>query len=239
MTSLEGLFPAEVSCVFSDDPPGNFLLLPDEVDSTLNMRPRRLAEFTHGRACARQALTKLGYPECPIPVGQNRAPTWPGGVVGSISHSRECAAAVVTHRNDFSGLGVDLEVSEPLDEPLLSMICRPEEIELLDNQAEKLYFAKIIFSAKEAVYKCIWPTILRFVDFHEIEIQLDTGARSFRARAHSEQLPADLIGNIRGRYADSSSLIVSAAYCQRSVETVRTAPSPTANAPSRERPVRR
>jgi 4'-phosphopantetheinyl transferase EntD len=212
MTPLENLLPAHIRCVFSDESPEGFKLLPAEAESTLNMRPKRLREFVHGRACARLALTQLGLPECAIPVGEHRAPAWPDGIVGSISHSGEYAAAAVAHKADYRGLGVDLEASESLDESLLQTICRPEEQEQLMNRNERFYLAKIIFSAKESVYKCIWPTVLHFVEFHEIEIQLDTEAKLFTARPHSERLPVELIQNIQGRYTETRELIISAAY---------------------------
>ncbi len=212
MTPLEDLFPAQIRCVFSNQPPENFNLLPAEANAAEKMWPKRLREFAHGRTCARLALARLGFPECVIPVGEHRAPIWPDAIVGSISHSGEHAAAVVARKSEFQGLGVDLEVNEPLNETLLQMVCRPEELDWLNRAKEKLILAKIIFSAKECVYKCIWPTVRHFVEFHEIEIRLDTRAGSFSALPHSTSLPADLVRNVCGRYTQTDELIISAAY---------------------------
>jgi 4'-phosphopantetheinyl transferase EntD len=212
MTSLSDLLPPGIHCVLSFDPPEDIQLLATEAESAGTMGTKRLREFSHGRDCAHQALGKLGYPQCPVPVDEHRAPVWPDTVVGSISHAGDAAAAVAAHKSEYRGLGIDLEPREPLEETLLKMICRPEELQLLDGRTNKLYFAKIIFSAKETVYKCVWPTIRRFVDFQEIEIQIDFEARSFHALAHSGQLPDDLINNIHGRYTESNALVISAAY---------------------------
>jgi 4'-phosphopantetheinyl transferase EntD len=212
MTPLEDLFPPQIRCVFSNQPPQSLDLPPAEADATRNMRAKRLREFVHGRTCARLALARLGVPECPIPVGEHRAPAWPDGIVGSISHSGNHAAAVVAYESECQGLGVDLEDNESLDESLVQMVCRPEEIDRLGRAEDKLIIAKIIFSAKECVYKCIWPTVLHFIEFQEIEIQLDTEARSFSALPHSARLPIDLIKNVRGRYVTTDELIISAAY---------------------------
>lgn len=212
MTLLEDLFPPQISCEFSDQPPQRLDLPPAEAAATRNMRAKRLREFVHGRTCAHRALARLGIPECPVPVDEHRAPAWPDGIVGSISHSGDNAAAVVAYRSECQGLGVDLEINESLEESLIQMVCRPNEIARLNRADDKLIQAKIIFSAKECVYKCIWPTLLHFVEFQEIEIQLDTEAGSFSALPHSARLPIDLVENVRGRYVTTDELIISAGY---------------------------
>ena len=212
MTLPEALFPPQTRSEFSSQPPQQIDLPPAEAKAAQSMSAKRLHEFAHGRTCARLALAKLGAAKCPIPVGDNRAPIWPDGFVGSISHAGEYATAVVALKAECRALGVDLEPREPLDEKLLPMICRPEEISQSRRSEEELIFAKILFSAKECVYKCVWPTILRFIEFHEIEIQLDTEAKSFRAVPHSTRHPIDLVREVRGRYMTTDDLIISAAY---------------------------
>lgn len=215
MISLENLFPPQVSCVFSDCPPDTVELLPDETGATRAMQAGRLREFAHGRGCAREALSRIGYSECPVPVGNDREPLWPEGVVGSISHSGDRAAAVVVQQADCRGIGVDLEINEPLDPSLLSMLCRPEELDRIAESPEAGARTKLIFSAKESVFKCIWPAVHRFVDFDEIEIRFDDAGRSYSVKPHSDKLPGDLIRQIRGRYAQTPSLIVTGAYIQQ------------------------
>jgi 4'-phosphopantetheinyl transferase EntD len=212
MTLLEDLFPPQISCEFSNQPPQRLDLPPAEADATRNMQAKRLREFVHGRTCARRALARLGIPECAIPVDEHRAPAWPDGIVGSISHSGDNAAAVVARKSECRGLGVDLEDNEPLEASLIQMVCRPEEAGRLARAEDRLILAKIIFSAKECVYKCIWPTLQHFVEFQEIEIQLDTETRCFNALPHSARLPIDLVENVRGRYVTTDELIISAAY---------------------------
>ena len=134
MTPLEDLFPAQIRCVFSNQPPENFNLLPEEANAGEKMWPKRLREFAHGRTCARLALARLGFPECAIPVGEHRAPTWPDAIVGSISHSGENAAAVVARKSEFQGLGVDLEVNEPLDLMVNGTLIARGEMVVVDGQ---------------------------------------------------------------------------------------------------------
>jgi len=212
MIVLEGLFPDHVRCVISADYPEQFELLPAERESTAPMSPRRRRDFVHGRSCARLALAGLGFPGCPVPVGDNRAPTWPDGVVGSISHCGTTAAAAVAHREETGGVGLDLERNEALDAPLVSMICRSEESALLADSDIRLLLAKLIFSAKESVFKCVWPQVRRFVDFQEVEIRLDLEHNTFAAVAHAEDLSPDLFGRLRGRFGQAGELFVTAAY---------------------------
>lgn len=212
MTVLEGLFPEQVRCVISTDYPDAFALLAAERDSLQSMAPRRVREFTHGRSCARLALAGLGYRDCPVPAGADRAPVWPDGVVGSISHCDDTAAAAVAHREDMGGIGLDLERNEELDRQLLPMICRAAELERLGNSDVRFLLAKLIFSAKESVFKCIWPQVRRFVDFQEVEIELDLEKNTFTAAPCSDDLCPDLFRRLSGRFGQTRELFVTAVY---------------------------
>lgn len=209
---LEGLFPEQARCVISDSCPENFELLPAETRGTSPMVPRRRQEYRHGRCCARLALVGLGYPDCPVPLGADRAPLWPEGVVGSISHCGDTAAAAVAPRAEFGGIGLDIEKCEELDQPLLSMICRSEEIERLGPGDARLLVGKLIFSAKESVFKCIFPLVQRFVDFQEVEVRLDLEANTFVARPHADDLAPQLFRRLHGRVGQTRGLFVTAAY---------------------------
>ena len=211
MTVLEGLFPEQVRCVMSNDYPARFDLLPAELESVEAMSPKRHMEFLHGRSCARLALAGLGYPGCAVPLGADRAPVWPDGVVGSISHCGDTAAAAVAHRSDVGGIGLDLERNEELDQPLLAMICRDEEFERLGDGDVRLLMAKLLFSAKESVFKCVFPQVRRFIDFREVEIELDLDANTFRACPCTDDLDPDLFARLHGRFGQAGNLFVTAA----------------------------
>lgn len=212
ITVLEGLFPDHVRCVISADYPDGFSLLPAEAEYMARMSPKRRREFIHGRSCARVALAGLGYRDCPVPIGEDRAPTWPDGVVGSISHCCDTAAAAVAHREDTGGIGLDIERRDALDEPLLRMVCRPEECERIGATDVGPWLAKLIFSAKESVFKCVWPQLRHFVDFQEVEIRLDLERNAFLAVAHADRLPLDLFRRLRGRFGQAGELFLTAAY---------------------------
>lgn len=186
---------------------GNHLgLLGAEVPPAMNMAEKRRQEFVAGRAHARAALAMLGLPPKALSVGPNRAPVWPAGFVGSISHAGGLAAAVVAPARLFTGIGIDLEPATPVDGDLLEHICRPEELarirEILlpaiDQSPE--HAAKLVFSAKESVYKCVAPRLGIFLEFADVEIRLEPDGQTFSARGHGPARGHITSGTLRGRF---------------------------------------
>src|SRR6202165_5059978 len=70
---------------------------------------KRQREFLAGRWCAEQALQRLGAGSTHVAMAADRAPIWPDGVVGSITHTGNFAAAAVAWAADIAGLGIDSE----------------------------------------------------------------------------------------------------------------------------------
>lgn len=204
--ALRTLFPTDVALYLSGSLPSDARLHPEEQAITAGMVPKRLQEYLHGRDCARRALTELGVPAVAIGRSADRAPVWPAGVVGSIAHSGSVATAVVGHTTNFIGLGVDLEQTEPLRQELIAMICRPDEEVAADGNR-----AKLLFSIKEAVYKCLYPQLGRFIDFLDMRIELPAEGQY---TAHSECAHCDpaLTRRIHGRYDICDGLILTAAW---------------------------
>jgi hypothetical protein len=62
-----------------------------------NSVPKRQAEFVAGRICAREALTGWGHDNVVVGIGAHREPIWPQGLLGSITHCADYAAAVVCY----------------------------------------------------------------------------------------------------------------------------------------------
>ena len=74
---------------------------------------KRQTEFLAGRICAYEALrTTTGVPSI-VAVGEDRAPCWPSGVVGSITHGAGWAAVVAARSEQWRGLGLDVELLLP------------------------------------------------------------------------------------------------------------------------------
>jgi 4'-phosphopantetheinyl transferase EntD len=164
--------------------------------------PKRRREFALGRACARAALEKLGHGGAVIGRAANGAPLWPQGIIGSITHTRDYAAAVVGEARHHSGIGVDAErvggVTQDLWPRLFDDAERAHLMGL--DAADRLIAATLFFSAKEACYKA-WGGVGALA-FREIRVT--QGGDRFTAVRASEIL--------QGRYAVDGDLMLTAVW---------------------------
>jgi 4'-phosphopantetheinyl transferase EntD len=119
------------------------------------------------RLVARNLLKHLGYPECPIKRGSARAPTWPEGIRGSLAHDSDYAVAAICRAQDFRALGIDVEPAELLPPELVDLVATPRERAHLDADG---FGGRMLFVAKEAVYKAVYPLDRMFLDHHDVEI---------------------------------------------------------------------
>lgn len=202
--AMVGLLPDGIAVVVSNPCPTDARLEGPERDAARHMVAKRRREFTHGRHCARQALQQLGAPPSPIPKGPDRAPQWPSDIVGSISHTGTLAAAAVARRSAFAGVGLDIEASGTLTPDTLTLILTPEERDTLDPADGRL-----VFSIKEAIYKCIYPQVGRYVDFQEMQVTLDKTRDRFVARPRLEHPVRGLPDSMMGRYQRTADYVLS------------------------------
>lgn len=186
-----------------------------EEKAVANAVEARRREFAAGRACSREALADLGEPGGVLPRAEDGRPMWPEGVTGSIAHTRSHCVAVAARQAEVRAVGVDLEISETLEQPLWRRICTPREhawvLEHTSSERLRGILVTLLFSSKEAVYKCVYPEIRRFLDFDDVEIQLDpvTGRFSPRVRTKTAELP----GRVHGRAGCLNGVIVAGAWC--------------------------
>ena len=212
---LKPLFPDNVMSVFSESVPADVDRYPEEEQFTKRMVKRRLREFQHGRNCARLALSMLGQPPGPIGRGKHREPLWPEGFVGTISHAGPYAAAAVAAADLFLGIGLDMEYADPIEDRLIESICRTEEIDRANDNEGIGQHAKLLFSIKESIYKCLWPLIREFVDFTEIEVRLVADSERYKAIAHTAKCDAVPVNRLSGRYRRYGKLILTSAYISK------------------------
>lgn len=201
--SHDSLFPTGIMTDGAPISESQGTLYPAEIEIIQNSAALRRSQFTAGRTCAHRALLRLGVPESPILKGDHGEPLWPGDIVGSISHCHDYAVAAVGHRRDYMGIGLDIEPAEPLDKELHSQVCTPDEINSFDvlPQLNRHLLERIIFSAKETVYKCFFPLTGRFLDFGDISIMHGETPGEFRA-ALSGPIPSiqTQTSDLKGRY---------------------------------------
>ncbi len=147
---------------------------------------KRRREFATGRMCARAALTDLGFAPAPILQGERGAPKWPLGVVGSITHCDGYCAAAAGSAGELLTLGIDAEPDRPLPDGVLKLIALPEEIEhlreLVRARPDGPAWDRLLFCAKETVYKAWFPMTGRWLAFEQATIMIDPGSRTFSAR---------------------------------------------------------
>jgi 4'-phosphopantetheinyl transferase EntD len=202
LRALRGLVPEGAGLGWAD-PQGIHDLLPGE--DAQGMVPKRLRAFAAGRAAARRALAELGLAAEAIPKGPDRAPHWPIGIAGSISHSATQCLAVVIPAGLCRGIGLDLEEDSPLNETLWDTVLRPEERHGMTG-AE----AKLIFSAKEAAFKAQYPISRQLYGFDGMRIERD-GAL-FTA-IFAQAVPPFAVGDrIRGQMAHAAGHLVTLAH---------------------------
>ncbi len=159
-------------------------LTPAEREALGNAVDKRVREFTTARACARRALAALGAPADEVPAGPKGEPIWPAGVAGSITHCDGFRAAAVARTAEVVSVGIDAEPNAPLPPGLLPDVAGPDEIGHLRSLAAhdpSVAWDRLLFSAKESVYKTFFPLAGRWLGFEDAELEVDPGG-TFTAR---------------------------------------------------------
>ena len=175
---IETLLPDGAAVVEALSDPPEAVLFPEEEALLAQAVQKRRSEFTTVRHCARLALARLGIPAVPILPGDRGAPQWPEGIVGSMTHCAGYRAAVVARSADLVTVGVDAEPHDRLPPDVLDTVTLPQErVQLARLAAERpgVHWDRLLFSAKEAVYKSWYPLTRRWLDFDEAEITFDAG----------------------------------------------------------------
>ncbi len=163
------------------------LLYDDEARQIVGCAQRRVLDFTGGRLCARRSLLELGVEARSLQIGRDRQPCWPAGITGSITHTDGFCGAVLALRQQVHALGVDAEIVGSVSEDLWpEILVRSERVALQvlpDDQAQRV--AALMFSAKEAYFKCQYSITGEWLDFHAVEIGFATqgvGPQAFSIR---------------------------------------------------------
>jgi len=201
---LSALFPAgavAVEMTAHGDPAG---LLPAEVPAVARAVAGRVREFAAGRRCARRALAEFGVGDVAIAAAADRQPVWPPGMAGSITHTAGLCAAVVAPTRRLAALGLDCEVVGHVSADIWDTICVADEASWIDSlsAAGRPAAVALLFSAKEAFYKCQYPLAEEWLDFHDLRITpetwgTDSGAfrvSALRPLALSATNPAPWVG---------------------------------------------
>jgi 4'-phosphopantetheinyl transferase EntD len=181
-------------------------LYPEEARHVQKAVPKRVEEFAAGRLCARLLLHELGIHKFAIEVGAHRQPLWPAELVGSITHTTGFCAAVVAPKKCLRSVGIDTEIAGSVRTTLWRSICTPAETTWLGSlpESEQLAAATLIFSAKEAFYKCQFALTQQRLGFQDVSVGLpEWGEKrgAFRILANrSIELDRHAASPLQGQY---------------------------------------
>jgi enterobactin synthetase component D len=156
---------------------------------------KRKAEYLAGRYCAQQAIHRLA-PQLPpdIPITAAGLPSWPDRIVGSITHAGGFASAAVALRKDAVGIGIDCEslMTRNVALEISALVATPSELAttMAQTRLDQNDALTLLFSAKEAVFKCLYPLTGLFFTFLDIEVVVaGTAPCRFGARVPAAYLP--------------------------------------------------
>lgn len=218
---IEELLPDSVVTVEAhgeQDP--SAVLYPEEAVVVARAVEKRRREFAAVRACARRAMEKLGVPPQPLLPGDRGAPRWPEGLVGSMTHCDGYCAAALVRAADLASVGIDAEPDEPLPPGVLAAVSLPGEaqrVRRLTSEHPGIHWDRLLFSAKESVYKAWFPLTGKWLEFTEADIDLfpDSGGRPGGGFSATLLVPGPLVGGRRvevfeGRWTVERGLVATA-----------------------------
>ncbi len=200
-------------CVGVSLPDGPFELPgelhPEEAAFARTLPEARRAGWVGGRVALRVALDRVsggGFEVSgPLLATPRGAPLLPAGMVGSVSHKRSIAVALVAREpSPRATVGIDVEEIRPLRVDVASRVLTPEEQTALPADGAARDAAVLLaFSAKEAIYKALDPWVRRFVGFHEASVArapdgaltgrlaLDRGEGPFSVELHDARVAGE------------------------------------------------
>ena len=178
---IDGLVPTTVVTVTTGADLLETELFAEEERALGTAVAKRRREFVTGRACAHRALERLGLVPTPIACGAHGEPLWPAGVVGSITHCERYRACAVARAQDVRSLGIDAEPHAPIATDVLEAIASAQERRALAAHGSGVCWDRLLFSAKEAVFKAWYPLTRRGLAFDDVDVRIDRRGGTFRA----------------------------------------------------------
>jgi 4'-phosphopantetheinyl transferase EntD len=212
---IEQILPDRVIAVEAREDIEDVALFPAEQAALGQAVEKRRREFTTVRACARTAFARLGLPAAAVTSGARGEPRWPAGVVGSITHCDGYRACAIARAGDIATIGIDAEPNAALPDGLLADIARAEELPRLQElrrERPEVHWDRLLFSAKESVYKTWFPLAKRWLGFEDATVAIGLEQRSFSARL---LVPGPLLGDrmlteLSGRWMVRDGLVLTA-----------------------------
>jgi enterobactin synthetase component D / holo-[acyl-carrier protein] synthase len=216
---IEEILPAQAVAVDTRADRLDIELFAAERAALGNAVEKRRREFVTARACAREALGRLGLPPAPIVSGERGEPLWPPGVVGSITHCAGYRGCALTRAGEFLGLGIDAEPNGPLPAGVLAHVAVAQERTMLERLAAEepaVHWDRLLFCAKETIYKVWFPLARSWLGFEDALLTLDPGgdgcAGTFEGRllVPGPPLEGGSLATLSGRWLARDGLLLTA-----------------------------
>lgn len=180
---MKTLLPVDVHCAEQFGPPDREAGLPEERAAIAHAVAGRRGDYLSVRDCARISLVSLGLAPSTIGTGPRREPVWPPGVVGSLTHCAGYRAAAVARKTSVHSIGIDAEPHERLPDGVLETVGLPEEVlavAALERRDPRTHWSRLLFCAKEAVYKAWFPITGEWLGFEEASVSIETTGHDLR-----------------------------------------------------------
>lgn len=179
---------------------------------------KRKAEFVAGRYLARLALTALSAKTTSVGIGNNRCPIWPASFVGSISHNDEFAICMVAASKKFTRIGIDIEeiAEQKVAEDIHRFILVGSEYQFISSsESPDPRVLTLIFSAKESLFKALYPEVGYYFDFNAAQIkEIDYQTARFTIellQKLSPNLPKTTL--FSGRFEFDNNRVITMIFC--------------------------
>jgi 4'-phosphopantetheinyl transferase EntD len=142
-------------------------------------------------------------------------------MVGSITHSKLMAISCVSLSNDWSSIGIDAEelITPALRADIEFLVASPAELQYLGSLDSQIGLT-VLFSAKEALYKALFPLVRTFIDFKEVKLtNLDADTKVFELELiSSNEKLAGHLGRYQGSFKQFGETIVTVVSIPRSLK---------------------
>jgi 4'-phosphopantetheinyl transferase EntD len=147
-------------------------LLPEEAHSIPARQPAMRRASGAARWIAHRLLADIGINNVAIPRAPSGAPVWPEGIIGSLAHDDDMAVAAVAPVGRIVSIGIDVEPAQPLPDDIFAIVATGAD---RTGAANPLLASRILFCAKEAVYKAAYPLDREILGYEDIAVDLDAG----------------------------------------------------------------
>lgn len=214
---LAALLPAGVECAEGDPSAlgSSEGLFDAELAAIAKAVRSRREQYAATRHLARHIYARLGVEAQPLVNRKDRSPIWPAGYLGALTHTEGFCAVAVASERALRGVGIDAERNQPLEAPVAAQILtEQEQRRLRDAGHDPSQLGALWFSAKESIYKAVFPTVQRYVGFREVEIHVQLEAGTFSAVAVDPKLSdghAELVAALQGRFVAHGGLWITSA----------------------------